>query len=118
MPASWRAFRYSQATSQALSQNGTQTGTQAGSQAGTHDASQAATQDSTQSMSEVLSCDVDTNHFTCTGRTPAPVCVTARGTASARALVPWLMDALEELCPFEDRTPERRVFQGVTEASS
>ena len=30
----------------------------------------------------------------------------------------WLIDALNELCPFEDRTPARRVFQGVTEASA
>ena len=27
------------------------------------------------------------------------------------------MVAIEETCPLEDRTPERRVFQGVTEAS-
>jgi len=30
----------------------------------------------------------------------------------------WLIDALEDLCPLEDRTPERRVFQGITEASA
>jgi integrase len=28
----------------------------------------------------------------------------------------WLVDAIEDTCPLEDRTPERRVFQGVTEA--
>jgi integrase len=27
------------------------------------------------------------------------------------------MAAIEETCPLEDRTPERRVFQGITEAS-
>ena len=27
------------------------------------------------------------------------------------------MDAIEETCPLEDRTPERRVFQGITEAT-
>jgi integrase len=30
----------------------------------------------------------------------------------------WLMEAIEQTCPFEDRTPERRVFQGVTEATA
>jgi integrase len=40
--------------------------------------------------------------------------------ASARwvYLREWLMEALEDLCPLEDRTPERRIFQGVTEASA
>jgi integrase len=33
------------------------------------------------------------------------------------SLPEWLMDAIEETCPLEDRTPERRVFQGVTEAT-
>ena len=28
----------------------------------------------------------------------------------------WLMDAIEETCPLEDRVPERKVFQGITEA--
>jgi integrase len=27
------------------------------------------------------------------------------------------MDAIEETCPLEDRTPERRVFPGITEAT-
>jgi len=26
----------------------------------------------------------------------------------------WLMDAIEETCPLEDRLPERKVFQGLT----
>jgi integrase len=30
----------------------------------------------------------------------------------------WAMDAIEATCPLEDRTPERRVFQAVTEASA
>jgi integrase len=33
------------------------------------------------------------------------------------SLPEWLMDAIEETCPLEDRTPERRVFQGITEAT-
>ena len=33
------------------------------------------------------------------------------------SLPEWLMVAIEETCPLEDRTPERRVFQGITEAS-
>ena len=30
----------------------------------------------------------------------------------------WLMEAIEDTCPLEDRVPERRVFQGITEASA
>jgi integrase len=30
----------------------------------------------------------------------------------------WLIEAIENTCPLEDRTPERRVFQGVTEATA
>jgi hypothetical protein len=30
----------------------------------------------------------------------------------------WLMEALEATCPFEDRVAERKVFQGITEASA
>ena len=33
------------------------------------------------------------------------------------SLPEWLMTAIEETCPLEDRPPERRVFQGITEAS-
>jgi integrase len=47
-----------------------------------------------------------------------PKSQTKRDQARWVYLPEWLMDALEELCPFEDRTPERRVFQGVTEASA
>ena len=32
------------------------------------------------------------------------------------SLPQWLVDAIEGTCALEDRTPERRVFQGVTEA--
>lgn len=47
-----------------------------------------------------------------------PKSATKRDRARWVYLPEWLLDALEELCPFEDRTPERRVFQGVTEASA
>jgi integrase len=30
----------------------------------------------------------------------------------------WLLDAIEDTCPLEDRTPDRKVFQSVTEASA
>jgi integrase len=30
----------------------------------------------------------------------------------------WLMDAIEDTCPLEDRTAQRRVFQGITEATA
>jgi integrase len=30
----------------------------------------------------------------------------------------WLMMAIERTCPLEDRTPERKVSQGITEASA
>jgi integrase len=30
----------------------------------------------------------------------------------------WLLQAIDETCPLEDRTPERKVFQGITEASA
>jgi integrase len=29
----------------------------------------------------------------------------------------WLMMLIDESCPLEDRTPERRLFQGITEAT-
>jgi integrase len=47
-----------------------------------------------------------------------PKSQTKRDRARWVYLPEWLMDALEDLCPLEDRTPERRVFQGVTEASA
>ena len=45
-----------------------------------------------------------------------PRSATKRDRARWVYLPEWLMDALEAACPLEDRTPERRVFQGVTEA--
>jgi integrase len=30
----------------------------------------------------------------------------------------WLVEAIEQTCPLEDRTPDRRVFQGMTEAAA
>ena len=30
----------------------------------------------------------------------------------------WLMEAIEETCALEDRVPDRKVFQGITEASA
>jgi integrase len=30
----------------------------------------------------------------------------------------WLMEQIESLCPFDDRTPDRRIFQGITEAAA
>lgn len=44
------------------------------------------------------------------------------GTKRDRArwvyLPDWLMAAIEETCPLEDRDPDRRVFSGITEASA
>jgi len=47
-----------------------------------------------------------------------PRSATKRDRARWVYLPEWLIDAIEQTCPFEDRTPERRVFQGVTEASA
>jgi integrase len=47
-----------------------------------------------------------------------PRSATKRDQARWVYLPEWLLEAIEETCPFEDRTPERRVFQGVTEASA
>jgi integrase len=47
-----------------------------------------------------------------------PKSATKRDRARWVYLPEWLMDALEGLCPLEDRTPDRRVFQGITEASA
>jgi integrase len=47
-----------------------------------------------------------------------PRSATKRDTARWVYLPEWLMKAIDESCPFEDRTPERRVFQGITEASA
>jgi integrase len=45
-----------------------------------------------------------------------PRSATKRDKARWVYLPEWLMDAIERLSPLEDRAPERRVFQGLTEA--
>ena len=47
-----------------------------------------------------------------------PRSATKRDQARCVYLPEWLMEAIEETCPLEDRTPERRVFTGITEASA
>ena len=47
-----------------------------------------------------------------------PKSATKRDRARWVYLPQWLMQAIEETCPLEDRVPERRVFQGITEASA
>jgi integrase len=47
-----------------------------------------------------------------------PRSATKRDQARWVYLPEWLIEAIEDTCPLEDRTPERRVFQGVTEASA
>ena len=47
-----------------------------------------------------------------------PKSATKRDRARWVYLPEWLMDAIQETCPFEDRTPERKVFHGITEASA
>jgi integrase len=44
-----------------------------------------------------------------------PRSATKRDQARWVYLPEWLIEAIEQTCPLEDRTPERRVFQGVTE---
>ena len=46
-----------------------------------------------------------------------PRSATKRDRARWVDLPGWLMDAIEETCPLEDRLPDRRVFPGVTEDS-
>jgi integrase len=46
-----------------------------------------------------------------------PRSATKRDQARWVYLPEWLIEAIEASCPFDDRTPERRVFQGVTEAT-
>jgi integrase len=46
-----------------------------------------------------------------------PRSATKRDQARWIYLPEWLMEAIEQTCPLEDRVPERRVFQGITEAS-
>jgi integrase len=43
---------------------------------------------------------------------------TKTGKARFVYLPEWLLQAIDGTCPLEDRTPERRVFQGITEASA
>lgn len=47
-----------------------------------------------------------------------PRSATKRDRARWIYLPEWLMEAIEATCPLEDRTPDRRVFQGVTEATA
>jgi integrase len=43
---------------------------------------------------------------------------TKRDRARWVQLPPWLVEAIEATCPLEDRTPDRRVFQGCNESSA
>jgi integrase len=43
---------------------------------------------------------------------------TKSGKARFVYLPEWLLQAIDATCPLEDRTPERKVFQGITEASA
>jgi integrase len=47
-----------------------------------------------------------------------PRSATKRDHARWVYLPEWLMEAIEQTCPLEDRTPERLVFQGMTEATA
>ncbi len=47
-----------------------------------------------------------------------PRSATKRDKARWIYLPEWLIEAIDAICPLEDRTPDRRVFQGVTEASA
>ena len=47
-----------------------------------------------------------------------PRSATKRDHARWICLPEWLIEAIEATCPHEDRTPDRRVFQGITEASA
>ncbi len=47
-----------------------------------------------------------------------PRSATKRDRARWIYLPEWLIDEIEKICPFDDRTPERRVFQGVTEGTA
>lgn len=58
--------------------------------------------------------DVDVNGL----RLRLPRSATKRDRARWVYLPQWLMDALEETCALEDRVAERKVFQGITEASA
>jgi integrase len=58
--------------------------------------------------------DVDASNL----RLRLPRSATKRDRARWVYLPAWLIDAIEATCPREDRTPERRVFAGITEASA
>lgn len=47
-----------------------------------------------------------------------PKSATKRDRARWVYLPQWLMDAIDDTCPLDDRTPERKVFQGITEATA
>jgi integrase len=47
-----------------------------------------------------------------------PRSATKRDRARWIYLPEWLIETIEATCPLEDRTPERRVFQVITEASA
>jgi integrase len=47
-----------------------------------------------------------------------PRSATKRDRARWVYLPEWLVEAIEATCPPDDRTPSRRVFQGITEASA
>jgi integrase len=47
-----------------------------------------------------------------------PRSATKTGKARFVYLPEWLTEAIDATCPLEDRTPERKVFQGITEASA
>jgi integrase len=47
-----------------------------------------------------------------------PRSATKRDRARWVYLPEWLIESIEATCPLEDRTPERKVFQGITEAAA
>lgn len=47
-----------------------------------------------------------------------PRSATKRDRARWVYLPEWLIDAIEDTCPLEDRVPDRKVFGGITEASA
>jgi integrase len=47
-----------------------------------------------------------------------PGSATKTGKARFVYLPEWLLQTIDATCPLEDRTPERKVFQGITEASA
>jgi hypothetical protein len=54
-------------------------------------------------------------------RRPAPTSAAVGdedGQGEVVYLPEWLLQTIDATCPHEDRTPERKVFQGITEASA